>query len=60
MICLAVQHTHTHHTYAQALDESDSVSNEGISVYNKHGKDPGNSVEEANIMSIHAIHTHIV
>lgn len=33
-------HTHTHHTYAQALDESDSVSNEGISVYNKHGEDP--------------------
>lgn len=35
--------THSHtptHSHSQALDESHSVSNEGISVYNKLEEDP--------------------
>lgn len=36
-VCLAVSHTHTPHT---CTDESRSVSNKGISVYNKLVEDP--------------------
>ena len=53
-LCLFALYTQAHHTCTQALDESRSVSNMGISVYNKLGEDPILGIQKANVMRIDA------